>query len=825
MQRRLIKILFLLTIVIPVVLVFKKIFLPGPVVWGDAPYFFKESLSELLRFPSAWVYRGNSFGGVNTFLWISPIMFLYGLLGKFLNNDLIIRILFYFPALALSVVSPVIFTKYLKLSSRVQFFASLFYVLNTYFILLVDGGQVGIVLAYSLFPLVLTLLLRNDFLVSLISIFLLSVIDVRVAAICFLTAILWFTYKKEFKKIGVLFFVGVFWIGLSAYWLIPLLKLGIGNLESGVSSLQLVSLLNSLLLYQPHWPLNQFGNTTAPAFYFIFVPVLIFASFLMKPRKEKLIYFCAFLVFAFLAKGETPPLGEFYSFILRLPFGVAFRDSTKFFIPLILFGGILIGQTVDSFKNKIAGVLVYGFAMILILPAILGGLTGVLGKNIDISDFEKIKNLVLSDSGFERISWFTEKNPFAFHTDEKQSIDAKDLVNLKPLASFNAGTSDLFNFMDNTKYDQWFDLLGIRYLVLSGNPRKISLSDEEVKDWNRLNEIVTKSPFLKKLNLGTSFDVYENKEAIMPHTFNANKIYAVVGGQEIYSKLDVRKQPAVFFEDGKLDPYTLQNIASDSAILVFNNKTEIDLKMSFLQKYFSSIEDVGLNQWAIRKPEDYLQWKYDLLVNGIDTKEFDYEKGIAFSTKPQEKVSFNLPVSVDGSYLLEVRSMGDIMVGDKEFKNKNLKSFEWHGVGQFDYKKGKQEIILENVSGTSVVNIVALVPVDEMTKANQLKNNFVGYFKKVNPDQITQESTGRPYWTIMTDDYNSNWQLRRGIEYLPSYPLYSSLIGFYIDPMWQDTQIVFRGEESIRWGIYFSVLTLLVVIIGSLYARKNLGNN
>ena len=75
---------FWIFILIPVLLVFKNIFLGDLSTWGDAPFFYSEGLKELFSEPLTWVTRNTSLGGVNSILWISPIMFLMGALNKFL---------------------------------------------------------------------------------------------------------------------------------------------------------------------------------------------------------------------------------------------------------------------------------------------------------------------------------------------------------------------------------------------------------------------------------------------------------------------------------------------------------------------------------------------------------------------------------------------------------------------------------------------------------------------------------------------------------------------------------------------------------------------
>src|SRR5450432_3126767 len=123
-----------LILVVSVVLIFRKFFLPGPLVWGDAPYFYKDGLKELVSLPLPWISRGNTLGAPNLFIWIYPLMVIYGAIGTFLHlgNDLILRILFYFPSLIFGFWGIYLLTKRLKFSNTVTFFATLVYLINTY---------------------------------------------------------------------------------------------------------------------------------------------------------------------------------------------------------------------------------------------------------------------------------------------------------------------------------------------------------------------------------------------------------------------------------------------------------------------------------------------------------------------------------------------------------------------------------------------------------------------------------------------------------------------------------------------------------------------
>lgn len=180
--------LLIILILLSIVLVFRPLISNLPLVWGDAPYFYPDTFKFLVNENFIWTTRGIALGGVNQLIWLYPLMFLYGAIHALigLNNDLIIRILFYLPSLVLAAISPLIFVWKLKLDHKIGLIASILYVFNTYYLLVVDGGQVGIALAYGLFPVLLVQLIelvkkpdKNNFWISLTVSLLMCLIDPR----------------------------------------------------------------------------------------------------------------------------------------------------------------------------------------------------------------------------------------------------------------------------------------------------------------------------------------------------------------------------------------------------------------------------------------------------------------------------------------------------------------------------------------------------------------------------------------------------------------------------------------------------------------------
>lgn len=862
-------------------LVFKSLIFHSSAVGGDAPYFYPEGLKELWTFPNIWVNRNHNFGEVDLSLWLAPLMFLYGSLHKFfsLNNDAIIRLLFYFPALIFSVISPIIFARFLRLPAIAQFFASLLYFANTYFLLLVDGGQIGVALAYSIFPLSLTFLLKlfdkpstNNLFIALLFSFALQVADVRIALISVLTAALWalvFAVLNKnlsgIKNLWLLLPFSMALFGLSSYWLIPLMKVG-GSAQALPVTNSQSTIFDSLTLFQPHWPLNQFGKVDSPPFYFVGIPFLMLGGlFFRKIGKKNWVATVCFLIFAFLAKGNSKPFGGIYEWaVTNIPFGASFRDSTKFFTPLMLFAGILLGFGVDGISGWVKnrplklGVVfgVAAFFLMIIKPAWNGELNGVLSGRRAGENFGAVYHKLSAEEGFFRTVWFPEKSPFSFQTEAKPALDAKLLVQNRPFASLNTG-NDPYNFFSKDDWPDFFKLLGIKYLVLSGDPRIIDLTEDK-KELEWVQNFIKGTPGVKNVGLNTSIPVYEIEDT-RPKIFATNKLFVVAGSDDIYQKMPdsffVANQGFLFLDDGKTNPEFLNSVASNSATLVFNNSDENDFLLSFLQKYFSSLKDVKMTEWAKRGSRDYLSWKYELLQKGVKIQEFDYGKGIQFSTVPGERTTVVVGAPKDGQYMLAVRSMSGnarfpLKIG---FNNeildilyKTSDSFEWYLKGPLRLNKGHYDLVLENISGTHVFNTAALVPVEDWKKAEDVSKDITAKFEVVTIDgsesagnlvklvvdskwtkvdytakspvrYLIKAEDGYP-WIIFTDNFNDNWRIN-GTGYPDSLPFYSMINGFYVPKPSDKLEIVFKGQKQVQWGIYYSLLSGLGLLIVFSYIK------
>jgi len=801
--------ILILGILLPTFLVFRQFFLPGPLAWGDAPHFVPAEAEELLREPQAWSSNGNALGGVNNFLWIWPITLLYGLLAftAGLGNDLTIRIIFYFPAVILAAVGSWAFARREKLTKKGAFWVSLVYTLNTYFILLIDGGVVGFALAYGFFPLAFLFLRQGKLASAIPALFLQTIFDPRSAAILlFAYAALSVFEKRLDLKFFLLLVISN--LLLNSYWIVPLISAGETALPDA-GSLRAGSILSALSLFQPHWPGNVFGEVSPPPFYFALTPFL-FAPALFSKEKRSKAYFAVFLISAFLVGAGT---GAFH----QIPFGAAFRDSSKFFMPLMLFAGLLIGKSKPH-------ILTYVFLIILVLPALRGELNFVLSGRVERNSFDKPREAF-------RTAWFPDTHPVSFHTSKNQAVGAKELANFRPLGRLNAGSFDRFNYFQDEAFLDWYSLYGVGELVYAGDARKAGPSDKEQALARELREKVASA----------SAKLREPK----PQLFAVDKLIAVVGGDDVYEEVsDPASRVFAFFEDGMWDPRSLEGAASSSAKIIFNNAEDKDLRMSLLQKFFVPASSAGVSEWALRAGEDYLRYKYELLLSDYDFGGFDYSRGIAFSTVPDEEIFFDLRAPREGSYILAVRvasSGSGVKIRfagtEDSFASRN---FAWFTKG-VTMEEGGHELKVTNIGGTSVLNVAALVPAADWNEAGELAETFKKHFGTVERDDIASQESGwnsiefektgetgyefdpgqlkNPGWIVLADKYNPSWRLRKGVKFFSPVAAYSSVNAFYAEPNWRDTSVEFALQKSFRWGTYVSAISGL--FLGIVYLWKN----
>ncbi|MEK7112600.1 MAG: hypothetical protein AAB875_04690, partial [Patescibacteria group bacterium] len=413
--------------------------------------------------------------------------------------------------------------------------------------------------------------------------------------------------------------------------------------------------------------------------------------------------------------------------------------------------------------------------------------------------------------------WFPERHPLAFGTEDRPAVDARELSRFLPFASINVG-EDPFNFLNNEAFIDNFRSLGIKYLVLSGNPREIAKTADEQKNWDNLVSLLDKSRALEKVDWDTDIPVYKVAET-KPHFFSVEKLIGVVG-----PSLSA-KYPAIYFEDGKLDPRLLEKIDPESVVIFFNGKGRRDLTMSFLQKYFYFPGKASTSQWAAYSNKEYLKYKYQLLIRGVIFNDLDYGGGIAFSTQAGEEIGFKFEVPEDGNYIVAVRSMAP---KDEE------KSLVWKLEEPRFFPKGSFTYTVENETDIEVLNVVALIPQSAFEEAESLAETYLKSFSLfesggldnlTNYDPLDPSSVAGSSWIIFTDNYHPMWRLKNDGHDSSSLPVYSMVNGFFVDEASTGVRIEFLGQKNFRRGLFISLISLGTLIALGVLAAKSLKSN
>lgn len=387
MRNKKLTMLFGLLIVVLIV-IFRNWFMPTYLSSGDWIYYYP-SLIKQTSFLSAWDIRNIGMGGsMLPTLWLEAYTVGTMKLSFGIGWLLYERIFWFFPYLLCGFVT--LYWMYKRfLFGRYAGLLSVFLFLgNTYALMLVGGGQMGIALAYVFagFCLIacdsfLKRLSYKNAMVLGVSFGILTMLDIRVTYMMLLVLSLYllfsFSYiqKKLIRFLYLLFVAGIIVIGLHMFWLLPtLLSHGsafqqfssVYTSESAVRFFSFANFENTISLLHPNWPDNIFGKVGFMRPEFVGIPVLAYSAlfFLKKPKSKKdtyinkmILYFSMLgLLGAFLAKGTQDPFGQVYIWLfIHFPGFILFRDPTKWYLLIAMSYAMLIPFSVEKIFMYLKG--------------------------------------------------------------------------------------------------------------------------------------------------------------------------------------------------------------------------------------------------------------------------------------------------------------------------------------------------------------------------------------------------------------------------------------------------------------------------------------
>lgn len=761
---------------------FRHWFSLAPICYGDCLHFYPQNLTSFMDLPFVWDNRGGNSGLGSyspMFLYMYPPSLIIGFLYRYfqITYNISEKLVWFFPFLFFCVFSIYYFIKVLKFSSLAFFFASIFYLLNTYILLVIGGGQVGIAMAYAIFPLSLALLIeslpgnfKRKIMAGLI-LAALGVFDIRIAFFAlgtfFLHSFFYFFFEKEALVIKLKNFSGSFLIsvillaGLHFYWILPTVIGGslfnAGSSASIFEQLEYPSWLNinhAFFVFQPHWYQNVFGRLQAISFEFFIVPILVFLPLTFRKINYKVFSIIGLaLLFTFLTKGTGEPLPELYRFVFIKLFGFnILRDSTKFLIPQLTFYSLLIGisiATVGEFlrfnckiaKGFFAICLIY--LLVLVRQIFYPGLTGTFNANGIPKEYLQIKSELENDETFSRTLWYPGKDQFSYQDTSHPALNAAyDLGGIRPLNTFIEGTYDLFSYLKYPFSQQIFDILGIRKIYMVDMLDKLIINESDIKDKNRLEKNLDDAMWLKEMGKEKILK-YENP-SYSSRIFSQAKTFWVSGSDDLYrtfadfENFKLKNTGFVFLDEGGAREKMVQMLP-EKDILFFNNKEASDLGFLLLDKryFYNAFEyvnrETGTGGWGKSSGSQLVYWRNILETRGFRNIDFDLEKGFVWTDSPASMV-FPIQIAEEGQYEIYLRffanSKGSALKitldnNSYEIKTRDLgNNFVWQKITGLRLSKGEHHIGIESQTGLNIVNIIAAIPEGEISRKLKEASNI-----------------------------------------------------------------------------------------------------
>lgn len=615
------------------VFIFRNLFLFPFLSGFDFPYLFKETISEFPLFPPIWASTlGIGLGGEVLYYGLSS--FIYFIISLFVNTlglpwELVYKIFVFGLFIVLSVISSShLLKKILDKPSSLQILLGvLIFTSNTYILMILDGGQIGVALAYSLAPLVIarfiSIIQNSEF-----------KIQNSIMAGLILAAQVMFDFRLALLTMTIFIFFSIFYyffirrfelklyliclssavlvvLGVHAYWFLPIAVSRSNpaeeflNTYSSIEGFRFFSFATysqSLSLLHPNWPENIFGKVYFMKPEFLVFPLIAYMSLLfVKIKSNKTfilsnltIFFFAFLGLfgAFLAKGANPPIPEINEWLfIRIPFTALFRDSTKFYLLIVISYLILIPYCLNNvglwlsgklqLKNKrylsnILLLVAVFYFLFLIRPVLLNQLNGIFKRHEIPKEYIDFKNFLYSKTSFSRTLWIPTQQRFNYYSYEHPAVAAQQLFPAKNYAEIIGKLTNNRGLLSN---------LSIRYIIVPYDSfgeifvKDRKYDDEQYEDVVRQLDSVA---WLERIPGFGKVAVYENKEA-RDHFWivDAGSIsYKQVGISEYEVKVLIDEPTRLVFTDS-FNYYWRADTSSENLTSI---KTEDNLNSFLLQK-------------------------------------------------------------------------------------------------------------------------------------------------------------------------------------------------------------------------------------------------
>lgn len=560
-----------------VLVIYRNWFFKGLLTAPDFSFIYPMQSADFHWFPFAWSNTfGNGFGGstfntlnLDTYLHLGIRFLLYTL---HIPWNLTYRILFFWPFLAISIVSSYILCFALFKKWSMSIIGSLIYATNTYVLMLSGGGQIGLMMAYALSPLVLYGLISSSPRIFALAVFGLLLFDLRYSFLIGITIILYGLFiiprKKWLQTIQANIILLLVVLGLHSFWLVPALFSRGLTLPEGYGSLGWLEFLSwaefskVISLLHPNWPENIFGKTYFMRPEFVVLPILAFSCLLLishlKSRLlQKQIYFFAALalISAFFAKGLNPPFSQINAwFFENVPFFNGFRDPTKFYLLISLSYTVLIPATLmfisdlvqrhfqERRSNLISLFIPISFIVLwgMMLYPIFGQVRpGTFSITSVPDEYRQFSDMLYENKKFGRTMVFPWKNRFVFQSENHPVIDAREVFKTSDIP-------ELTELILRSDLETIIRKNAVKYIVVPDDfTNEIFLTNRERNPALRKSiiESLDAIGILKRLKKFNNLVVYESTiESGEFYTIHNKHAYELYTGHQVnpaYYKVDI----------------------------------------------------------------------------------------------------------------------------------------------------------------------------------------------------------------------------------------------------------------------------------------------
>lgn len=499
---------------------------------GDWRFFYPENIHDFAGLPSAWDPSLNTGVGISSLptMWITTYLNLTSIFSNFGFSWNTITVLFWLiPPIFIGVFGAynlyTLFWKDKSISPAIV--SSVIYILNTYILMILSGGQLGVVFAYSLLPILIFSFIKNirnpNIYNSLAFGLLLSIqilFDPRITIISLIPISLYSLFMFKAVKRNWNFVLGLplaLVLILHNYWLIPLILYGRGGITSlGVATsspsfFSFAYLENTLAFLHPNWPDNLFGKVYFMRPEFLIIPIAAFSALIFKKAWNRKVaaLLVLLLISVFFAKGTNDPFGFLYvMFFKHLPGFSVFRDPTKFYILIALCYSLLIPrslQFIDGAIHKKLGLarnyskftfLLAIFIWFLTLyPLFTLQVKGLLKLKTLPNEYVALKNYVSGQHTFFRTLWIPQWQRYGYFSNEHPAIGRGEIFkSSNPLKTVKE--------LDTIDMQKRLQSLGVKYVIVPlDSEEEIFLDDHKYSElsYKRVVDALRNISWLKEV--------------------------------------------------------------------------------------------------------------------------------------------------------------------------------------------------------------------------------------------------------------------------------------------------------------------------------------